>query len=146
MRSGGNGGSQSGFRAIPISLTGLSSAATRLELNAPHRLHRWTTAHSPFYILISVQKTTKKRVQNPSDSDFVPAFCYRFRRKLVLHPDGNSVHNASTVGGTVPGSTSKCRLERQLGQWLRCSLPAPSGVTIQPQTLQVKVSLQGWVL
>lgn len=45
-----------------------------------------------------------------------------------------------------PGSMSTCRLERQLGQWLRWSLPAPCGVQSRPQTLQVKVSLQGWVL
>ena len=45
-----------------------------------------------------------------------------------------------------PGSMSTCRLERQLGQWLRWSLPASCGVPSRPQTLQVKVSLQGWVL
>ena len=45
-----------------------------------------------------------------------------------------------------PGSMSTCRLERQLGQWLRWSLPASCGVQSRPQTLQVKVSLQGWVL
>ena len=45
-----------------------------------------------------------------------------------------------------PGSMSTCRLERQLGQWLRWSLPAFRGVQSRPQTLQVKVSLQGWVL
>ena len=45
-----------------------------------------------------------------------------------------------------PGSMSTCRLERQLGQWLRWSLPAFCGVQSRPQTLQVKVSLQGWVL
>ena len=45
-----------------------------------------------------------------------------------------------------PGSMSTWRLERQLGQWLRWSLPASCGVQSRPQTLQVKVSLQGWVL
>ena len=45
-----------------------------------------------------------------------------------------------------PGSMSTCRLERQLGQWLRWSLPAFSGVQSRPQTLQVKLSWQAWVL
>ena len=45
-----------------------------------------------------------------------------------------------------PGSMSTCRLERQLGQWLRWSLPAFCGVQSRPQTLQVKLSLQAWVL
>ena len=45
-----------------------------------------------------------------------------------------------------PGSTSTCRLERQLGQWLRWSLPAFSGVHSRPQTLQVKLSWQACVL
>ena len=45
-----------------------------------------------------------------------------------------------------PGSMSTCRLERQLGQWLRWSLPAFSGVQSLPQTLQVKASWQAWVL
>lgn len=45
-----------------------------------------------------------------------------------------------------PGLMSTCRLERQLEQWLRWSLPASCGVQSRPQTLQVKVSLQGWVL
>ena len=45
-----------------------------------------------------------------------------------------------------PGSRSTWRLERQLGQWLRWSLPAFCGVQSRPQTLQVKLSLQAWVL
>ena len=40
MRSNGNGGSQRGFIAMLMSFMGLSSAATRLELSAPHRLQR----------------------------------------------------------------------------------------------------------
>ena len=45
-----------------------------------------------------------------------------------------------------PGSMSTCRLERQLGQWLRWSLPAFWGVQSLSQTLQVKLSWQAWVL
>ena len=45
-----------------------------------------------------------------------------------------------------PGSMSTWRLERQLGQWLRCWLPVFSGVQRRPQTLQVNESVQGWVL
>ena len=45
-----------------------------------------------------------------------------------------------------PGSMSTWRLLRQLGQWLRWSLPAFSGVQSLPQTLQVKASWQAWVL
>ena len=45
-----------------------------------------------------------------------------------------------------PGSTSTCRLLRQFGQWLRCWLPAFSGVQSLPQTLQVKASRHAWVL
>ena len=45
-----------------------------------------------------------------------------------------------------PGVMSTCRLYRQFGQWLRWLLPAPSGVTSRPQTLQGKLSRQGWVL
>lgn len=45
-----------------------------------------------------------------------------------------------------PGSMSTCRLDKQFGQWLRWSLPAFSGVQSRPQTLQVKVSRQAWVL
>jgi hypothetical protein len=45
-----------------------------------------------------------------------------------------------------PGSMSTCRLVRQLGQWFRCRLPAPSGTTSLPQTLHVNVSSQAWVL
>lgn len=40
MRSSGKGGSHRGFRAILISFMGLSSAATLLELSAPHRRQR----------------------------------------------------------------------------------------------------------
>ena len=47
MRSNGNGGSHSGFMAMDMSFMGLSSAATRLALSAPQRLHRWMIAHSP---------------------------------------------------------------------------------------------------
>ena len=42
-----------------------------------------------------------------------------------------------------PGSISRCRLLRQLGQWLRWLLPAPAATTGRPQTLQVKPSVQG---
>ena len=45
-----------------------------------------------------------------------------------------------------PGSSSTWRLVRQLGQWLRWSLPAPAGTTSRPQIRQVKLSWQGWVL
>ena len=38
------------------------------------------------------------------------------------------------------------QLDKQFGQWLRWSEPAPSGVHIQPQTLQVNVSVQGLFL
>ena len=44
-----------------------------------------------------------------------------------------------------PGSTSRWRLVRQLGQWLRWSVPAPAETTRRPQCLQVKLSVQGWV-
>ena len=40
MRSSGKGGSHRGFRAMLISFMGLSSAATLLELSAPHRRQR----------------------------------------------------------------------------------------------------------
>ena len=50
IRSSGNGGEHSGFMAMDISFIGLSSAATRLELNAPHLLQRWMIAHSPFFL------------------------------------------------------------------------------------------------
>ena len=36
-----------GRAAMDSSFIGLSSAATRLEDSAPHRLQRWMTAHSP---------------------------------------------------------------------------------------------------
>ena len=49
IRSMGKGGLPMGFMAMDMSLTGLSSAATRLELNAPHRRQRWMIAHSPFF-------------------------------------------------------------------------------------------------
>ena len=39
-----------------------------------------------------------------------------------------------------PGSSSTWRLHRQLGQWLRWALPAASGTTGRPHTLQVKLS------
>ena len=47
IRSNGNGGDDTGRMAMDISFMGLSSAAIRLELNAPHTLQRWTMAHSP---------------------------------------------------------------------------------------------------
>ena len=40
IRSKGNGGDETGFMASDISFMGLSSAAIRLELNAPHILQR----------------------------------------------------------------------------------------------------------
>ena len=40
IRSNGNGGDETGFMARDISFMGLSSAAIRLELNAPHTLQR----------------------------------------------------------------------------------------------------------
>ena len=40
IRSNGNGGAHSGFMAMLISFMGLSSAATRLELSAPHLRQR----------------------------------------------------------------------------------------------------------
>lgn len=40
MRSSGKGGSQSGLIAMLMSFIGLSSAATRFELSAPHRPQR----------------------------------------------------------------------------------------------------------
>ena len=46
----GNGGKATGFMAIDISFIGLSSAAMRLELNAPQILQRWMIAHSPFFL------------------------------------------------------------------------------------------------
>ena len=45
-----------------------------------------------------------------------------------------------------PGSLSKCWLERQYGQWFRCSLPAPPGITVLPQALQTNGSWHGCVL
>ena len=39
IRSMGNGGLPMGFMAMDMSFTGLSSAATRLELRSPQRLH-----------------------------------------------------------------------------------------------------------
>ena len=47
-RSSGKGGDASGFAAMDISKSGLSSAAIRLEWNTPHLRHRWINAHSPF--------------------------------------------------------------------------------------------------
>ncbi|HBJ18070.1 MAG TPA: hypothetical protein DDY81_09885 [Clostridiales bacterium] len=49
IRSMGKGGWPMGIMAMDMSLTGLSSAATRLELSAPHRRQRWMIAHSPFF-------------------------------------------------------------------------------------------------
>ena len=46
-RSSGKGGDASGFAAMDISKSGLSSAAIRLEWNTPHLRHRWINAHSP---------------------------------------------------------------------------------------------------
>ena len=48
------------------------------------------------------------------------------------------------VQARSPGSSSTWRLDRQWGQWLRCRLAAPSGVTSAPQALQEKDSPQGW--
>ena len=48
--SNGNGGRHTGFMAIDISFIGLSSAATRFELRAPHLRHLWMMAHSPFFL------------------------------------------------------------------------------------------------
>ena len=42
-----------------------------------------------------------------------------------------------------PGSSSRWTLARQLGQWLRCRVPASAGPTGQPQDRQVKTSPQG---
>ena len=50
IRSKGNGRVETGFMASDISFMGLSSAAIRLELNAPHILQRWMIAHSPFFL------------------------------------------------------------------------------------------------
>ena len=44
IRSRGNGGRHTGFIAMDISFMGLSSAATRLELKAPHLRHLWMIA------------------------------------------------------------------------------------------------------
>ena len=112
MRSTGKGGAASGPRAMDRSFRGLSSAATRLELRAPHRRHRWMMAHSP-----SLRTHTATGSMMPPQS-----------------------------AARSPGSSSRWRLERQLGQWFRWLLPAPAGETGQPQTLQVNVSLQGWFL
>lgn len=112
MRSSGKGGSHKGFRAMLISFMGLSSAATLLELSAPHLRQRWMMAHSPL-----------PRTHTAIGSMMPPQSASR-----------------------SPGSISTCRLERQLGQWLRWSVPAASGVTNRPHTLQVKLSLQGWFL
>ena len=108
----GNGGAAMGRAAMDSSFMGLSSAATRLDDRAPHRLQRWMTAHSPPF-----------RTQTATGSISPPQSAAR-----------------------SPGSTSRWRLVRQLGQWLRWPLPAPSGPTGQPQALQVKASPQGWVL
>ena len=50
------------------------------------------------------------------------------------------------VDARSPGSSSTCRLPRQFGQWFRWLLPASSGMTILPQILHTKLSLQAWVL
>ena len=110
--SNGNGGDEIGFIANDISFMGLSSAATRLELNAPHNLHRWMSAHSPFFL-------THTAIGS------------------IILPQSAALS---------PGSLSRCWLERHYGQWLRCSLPAPVGTTVFPQTLQIKMSLHGCVL
>lgn len=47
--STGNGGIAMGRMAMDISFTGLSSAAMRFELKAPHLLHRCMIAHSLFF-------------------------------------------------------------------------------------------------
>lgn len=45
IRSIGNGGKHSGFNAMLISFIGLSSAATRFEVRAPHMRHYSASAH-----------------------------------------------------------------------------------------------------
>ena len=49
IRSRGNGGEDTGLMAIDMSFIGLSSAATRFELNVPQYWQRWMTAHSPLF-------------------------------------------------------------------------------------------------
>jgi hypothetical protein len=39
-----------------------------------------------------------------------------------------------------PGSSSKCLLQRQWGQWFRCAVPVASGVTGRPQWTQANHS------
>ena len=75
----------------------------------------------------------------------------RLQRCMIAH---SPPFRTQTATGSIippqslsrsPGSISTCRLDRQFGQWLRCELPAFSGNTGLPQTLQVKVSLQACV-
>lgn len=105
----GKGGSASGFTAMDMSRAGLSSAAIRFELSAPHARQRWMRAHSP-----------SLRTQTPMGS--------------IVPPQSDA---------RSPGRLSTWTLDRQRGQWLRWRLPASSGVTRAPQTLQVKLSMQG---
>lgn len=42
-----------------------------------------------------------------------------------------------------PGVLSKWTLERHLGQWFRCCVPAFSGVTEAPHTAQIKLTGSG---
>ena len=77
---------------------------------------------------------------------------HRRQRWMTAHSPPLRTHTA--MGSMMPpqsearspGSTSTWRLDRQLGQWLRCSLPAHAGAANQPHTLQVKLSWQEWVL
>ena len=48
LQPNGNGGIASGFTAMDMSRTWLSSAAILFELNAPQSWQRWMIAHSPF--------------------------------------------------------------------------------------------------
>ena len=83
--SKGNGGHETGFIASDISFMGLSSAAIRLELNAPQTLQRWMSAHSPFFL---------------------------------THTEIGSITPPQSAARS-PGVLSRCRLDRQYGQWFR---------------------------
>ena len=77
---------------------------------------------------------------------------HRRQRWITAHSPPLRTHTA--MGSMMPpqsearspGSMSIWRLVRQLGQWLRCAPPVRGGVTSRPQTLQVKLSVQGCVL
>ncbi len=76
----------------------------------------------------------------------------RLQRWMIAHSPLLRTHTA--MGSMTPpqsearspGSMSTCKLQRQFGQWLRWSLPAPAGTTGLPQLRQLKVSSQAWVL